>query len=338
MTLLDPRAEFVAGLEHAAQHWLAFWQHNGHDVEAQRQARGHALRALLWCADWGQDAERAADLVLALDRHMMWAGQWAEWELCLRRVIAGIGPQVRPERRFELQGCLAAIYFRLHRLDEALALARENERIAAALGDVRRQEAAAVLLAETYLNEPRFDFAQAHAERAVELAVSLGDQVLEADALIDLARALLGQDRIAEAEQHLARAYDLATAAEDTIYRCKAQLFRGHAAAARRDWSQSLIFCSEALNLVTSYGDEVGRGVVLTNMGRALIELGSWDEADQTLTEALRIHRFHGNTPAERVCVQRLQELHAHRGSIQDGGDSALVSSRCTVEGQTRSE
>lgn len=311
MTLPDSQALFAIGMARAVRHWLAFWQHNGHDVEAQRQARGHALRALLWCADWGQDAERAADLVLAMDRHMMWAGQWAEWELCLRRVIAGIGPQVRPERRFELQGCLAAIYFRLHRLDEALALARENERIAVALGDARRQEAAAVLLAETYLNEPRFDLAQAHAERAVELAVSLGDQVLEADALIDLARALLGQDRIAEAEQHLVRAHDLTTAAEDTVYRCKAQLFRGHAAAARRDWQQSLVFCSEALNLVTSYGDEVGRGVVLTNMGRALLELGRWDEARETLEQALRIHRFHGNIPAEQVCQQRLVDLAA---------------------------
>lgn len=313
MALPDAQTLFAAGMERAAQHWLDYWRHNGHDSEARRQARGHALRALTWCADWEMVPDTTADLAVALHGHMMWESQWSEWEPCLRRVLVQTREHIDDARRYKLQDCLAFMYFRLHRLDEAIALAEDNERIALAAGDISRQEQAAMILAETYLNVPRYDVALAYAEHATHLAVTLGDAVREADGHIDTARALLGLGTIADAEQHLACAYDLATAAGSVVYRCKAQLFRGHAAAARLDWQRSLDYCSDALTLVQEYGDEAGYGVVLTNMGRALIGLRRWDEAKKVWEQALRIHRFHGNAPAERVCLSLLAELHAHQ-------------------------
>ena len=313
MALSDAQTLFAAGMERAAQHWLVFWQHNGHDSEAQRQARGHTLRALMWCADWGMVPDTIADLAVALQGHMMRTGQWSEWEPCLHKVFDRIRPHINDAHRYELQHCLATLCFRLHRLDDAIALAEDNRRIALAAADTDRQEQAAIILAETYLNVPRYDVALAYAEHATDLAVTLGDAVREADGHINTARALLGLSKIADAEQHLARAYTLATAADSAVYRCKAQLFLGHAAAARQEWQRSLDYCSHALTLVQQYGDEAGYGVVLTNMGRALIGLRRWDEAKKVFEQALRIHRFHGNAPAERVCLGLLAELHAHR-------------------------
>ncbi len=311
MALPDSQTLFTTGMERAARHWLDYWQHNGHDS----QARGHAVRALMWCADWGVAPDTASDLAVALHGYMMRENQWSEWEPCLRRVLLQTREHIDNVRRYELQHCLAMIYFRLHRLDDAIALAQDNERIALATADASRQERAVRNLAETYLNVPRYDVALAYARQAADLAVILGDAVREADGHINTARALLGLGKIADAEQHLARAYDLATAADSAVYRCKAQLFLGHAAAARQEWQRSLDYCSDALTLVQEYGDKAGYGVVLTNMGRALIGLRRWDEAGETLEQALRIHQFHGNVPAERVCQERLAELYVRRNS-----------------------
>lgn len=312
----DTQSLFAAGMKRSLHHWLAFWQQNGHDADAQRQARNHTLRALMWCAEWNEAPETTADLALALEPQMMLVGRWAEWETCLRHVLDHIRPHLDHERRYELQYRLATLCFRLHRLDEAIALAEDNERIAVAAGDVRRQERVAILLAETYLNRPQYDTALAYAEHAVALATALGAPVREADGRINIARALLGLGRMAEAEQHLAVADRLTRAAQDAVYQCKTQLFMGHAAVARQAWPEALARFSAALALVRSYGDQAGQGVVLGNLGRALLELGRWDEASEALEEALRIHRFHGNTPAERVVQERLAELYARRVSI----------------------
>ena len=126
MTRPDTQTLFTTGMARALHHWLAFWQQDGHDAEAQRQASGHTLRALMWCADWGEAPETTADLALALEQHMMRAGRWAEWELCLRHVLDHTRPRINDARRYELQHRLAALSFRLHRLDEAIALAEDN--------------------------------------------------------------------------------------------------------------------------------------------------------------------------------------------------------------------
>jgi tetratricopeptide (TPR) repeat protein len=313
MTLSASQAFFAAGMARAAQHWLDFWQHNGHDAEAQRQARGHALRALTWCAEWGTAPETTADLAVALHGYIMQVGQWHEWEACLRRVLVQTRAHIDEVRRYELQFCLAFLYFRLHRLDDAIALAQDNERLAVAAGDIRRQQKAVSMLAETYLNGQRFDLALDYAERARALAIIFEDTALQADSLINMARALLGLNRLDEAEEHLLRADRLVIEANNAVYQCKARLFLGHAAAARGEWRRSLDYCSDALALVQSYGDEAGYAVIRSHAGRALLELGRWDEATQALTEALRLHRYHGNAPAEQVCLQRLQDLHTRQ-------------------------
>lgn len=313
MILPDTPSLFAAGMSRAAQHWLAYWRRNGHDSEAQRQARGHALRALMWCADWGTAPDTAADLAVALHAHMMYAGQWAEWEACLCWVIDRIRPSIGDEQRFELQYCLAELYFRLHRLNEAVALAQDNGRIALAAKDIGREERVASLQAETYLNMAQYETALAHAEHAADLAASLGNAAKEADGQINLARALLGQGRISEAEPRLARALALASAANNKMYTAKSYLFLGHAAAARDQWALALKQFRAALHLVEGYGDEVGRGTVLSNIGRALTELGAWDAAQRTLEESQQILRCHGNTPAAEVAQQRLRSLAARR-------------------------
>jgi hypothetical protein len=67
-----------------------------------------------------------------------------------------------------------------------------------------------------------------------------------------------------------------------------------------------------------SYGDEVGRATVQVSMGRALMELGRLDEARCVLEDAVRVHRHHGNLPAERFALQRLQELRTRHSAPED--------------------
>lgn len=328
MTLPDTRSLFATGMERAAHHWLAYWQQNGYDSEAQRQARGHALRALMWCAEWGITPDTVADLAVALHTHMMRAGQWFEWEPCLRTVLERAGPHICDERRSAVQHCLSTLYFRLHRMEDAIALAEDNVRIALTAADTRRQELATTNLSETYLKMRRYDVAQAYSEEATRLAAALGDAVREADGHINIARALLGLGKVAEAEQHLTRAEHLVAPTSDQVFRCKTRLFQGQAAGARQAWDRALEHFSDALYLVRLYGDEVGYGVVLNNIGRALMELGRWDEADAVLTEALHILQLYGNAPAAQVSRNRLAELRALRFNLQasQAGSAPLAS------------
>ena len=82
---------------------------------------------------------------------------------------------------------LAALYFRLHRLEESLALSQENYRWAMAAGEGWRQAQAAINLSEAYLNANAFDRAFAHAEEAAALAAAFNSPWQEADGLINAA-------------------------------------------------------------------------------------------------------------------------------------------------------
>lgn len=324
MSDLDPRAAFLAGRERAAQHWLAFWQDHAQEPEALAAAYGHVLRALTWCAMADSPSLAAIDLALAVDVHMIRQGQWHDWEPLLRRFVAQAGATGSPERQYALRHSLATICFRLHRLEESIALSQDNHRWATAIGDRRRQAQAAINLAEAYLNAEVFDRALAHAEEAAALGAALHLPWMEADGMIDAARASMGLGELAAAEQRLRQADVLASAAGYPVYQAKAQLFLGQVLGRRGCWQEALAHLETARQLVASYGDEVGRATVQIHLGRALAELGRPDEAVQVLEDAVIIQRRHGNWPAERAAVQRLQELRARKAWL--AGSAAVGS------------
>ncbi|MCX6028999.1 MAG: tetratricopeptide repeat protein [Chloroflexi bacterium] len=310
----DPQEIFHAGIERAGRHWLAFFQKAPRDPEIWARCGGHALRALIWCADSPGHGELATDLVTALESHVMQLGHWHEWESMLRRVIARVADTVDVARLWDMNGYLAMVLARMHQLDEAIALMQRSYEMAGARQDTVQQQGVLVALSEAYLNARSFDLALRCAEDATALAVVFGDPVKEADALTNAARALLDLGDVAEAQRRLERALALTIAAGSVVWEAKARLFLGHAAGAVGDWALALARFHEALPLVAGYHDEVGRATVLSNMGRALTELGRWDEATVTLEEAIRVLRYHGNSPAEAVARQRLETLQARRG------------------------
>lgn len=312
--MADLQATFRAGIERASCYWLAFFRNVSPDPAVWAQCGGHALRALIWSADSQQGAELAADLALALNRHVMSLGHWYEWESTLRHLIARANGTVDADRGWELKAALASLLFRLHRLDEAIGLLQENYEFSVARGDLRRQAGALIGLSEAYLNACLPQPALRCAEEAVALALAVEDPVREADGLINTARALLQLGDIAEAQHRLERALALTVAAGSAVWEAKARLFLGHAAAAAGNWALALARFREALPIVAGYHDEVGRATVLSNIGRALTELGCWDEAIGALEEALRVFVYHGNAPAEAVTRQRLAALQARRG------------------------
>lgn len=314
MSIPGARVQFDQGIERAVQHWLSYWQAPAHDPAAWAGTAGHALRALRWSIAAGQGLEAAIDLALAMQPYMMYRGQWSDWETLLRQLMEKAQSTANQERRFALRHHLGAIYMRQHRLAEGLALSEENYRWAVASGDRRLQADAAILLAETYLNADAAEQALAYAEESASLGAALNLRWKEADGLIDAGRALLAQGRLAEAEQRLRRAETLAAAEGQPVYQAKARLFLGQAAGRSGCWQEALAHFEIALGLVTSYGDEVGRATVQISMGRALAELGRLDDASRLLEDSVRVHRRHGNEPAERVAVQRLQEVAARRG------------------------
>lgn len=310
MSSSHARVQFDQGIERALQHWLSYWQAQANDPEAWGGAAAHSLRALRWSIAAGQALETAIDLALAMQATMMYRGQWSEWEALLRQLLEKANSiAMSQERRFALRHHLGALYMRQHRLAESLALSEENYRCALAAGDRRLQADAAILLAETYLNADAPEQALAYAEEAAGLGAVLNLPWEEADGLIDAARALLAQGRLAEAEQRLRRAEALAAAEGHPVFQAKARLFLGQTAFRSGCWQEALAHFEIALDLVTSYGDEVGRATVQISMGRALAELGRLDDATRLLEDAVRVHRHHGNLPAERVAVQRLQEV-----------------------------
>ncbi|OIO95262.1 MAG: hypothetical protein AUK03_05730 [Anaerolineae bacterium CG2_30_64_16] len=311
----DPRAQFLAGMDRAARHWLVFWTGHAHQQEALLEARGHALRALAWCATCDGSLDVAIDLALAMHGHMMWLGGWHEWQALLWQLFARASVAADPERQFALRHHISTICWRLHRLDESIALSEENQRWAISAGDRPRQLQVAMGLAETYLNAEAYDRALACAEEVAALAATLNALAQEADGLIDAARALLGLDELAEAERRLQRALSLAAAAGDVTYHAKAQLFIGHAAARGERWDEALRWFEAALELVASYGDEVGCATIKSHIGCALMEFGRWDEARRLLEEAVRVHRRCGNLPAEQLARQRLRELETRRAA-----------------------
>jgi tetratricopeptide (TPR) repeat protein len=201
---------FQAGIERAAQHWLSFFGDRTRvDAETWAANGGHALRTLTWCIDSRRYLEVAADLALALHTKMMYLGYWQEWETLLRRLIVQATPALDAERLWELTQALGSLSLRLHRFAEAIALAERNDQLAATRGDLARQQAAQIRLAEIHLNAEHFDQALGHAEEATELAMALGDPIGEADSLINAARALMDLGDIAEAERRLTKALAL---------------------------------------------------------------------------------------------------------------------------------
>jgi tetratricopeptide (TPR) repeat protein len=310
----DLQELFHAGVERAGRHWLAFFHGNLPDPAAWECLGGHALRALIWCANSGRYGELAADLAAALDRHAQYLGHWHEWEPVLRHVIAQVGETIDAERQVTLNGILGSLCFRLHRFEEAIALLQRSYEFGVARHDLSQQAGALIGMSEAYLNARAFDLALQFADKATTLAIGFGDPVKEADALIDAARALLELGQVAEAQCRLERALTLTIAAGNVVWEAKARLFLGHAAGAAGNWALALARFREALPLVASYHDEVGRATVLSNIGRALTELGQWDEATATLEEAIRVLRYHGNAPAEAVTQQRLKTVRLRRG------------------------
>lgn len=302
---------FCAGVERAAQRWLACWQPNS-DPQPPR-ALEHALRSLGWCLETGQNPDLTIDLALALHTPMLRIGQWHTWEPCLRKVVEMCTPQVNQARRLSAQNSLGVLWFRMGRLEEAIRLAQQNREIAAGMGDVALQYAAASILTEAYLNNDSYELALRHAEETITLAAAMANAALEADGWINAARALLGLEAYAEADQRLWQAHALALAADNAVYQAKARLFMGHSAARRAQWQAAVTHFESAHTLVTSYGDEVGRATVQSNLGWVFTELGRWDAAARLLEDAVRVLRQHGNDPAERVALRRLSELEARR-------------------------
>ena len=221
MSRTETRTQFVAGAERAAQHWLAFWQAHSQELETLAPVSGHALRALEWCAACENTPDAAIDLALAIEPLMIRQGQWHEWEALLRRLLLKADATGSPERRFALRHNLAALYFRLHRIEESIALSQDNYRWAIDAGEDRRQAQAAINLAEAYLNAEQFDRALAHAEEATALASAHHLSWQEADGMINAARALMGMGELAEAERRLRQADALATATGYPVYQAK---------------------------------------------------------------------------------------------------------------------
>lgn len=306
---------FAAGKERSARHWLAFWGAPSSDLQRIEDVRRHSLQAVMWCA--GEDGllDLAIDLATAMNEHMLWQGQWRQWEAVLRLLLSRSNPTGVSDQQFALREALSAVCFRQHRLEESIALSGENHRRAKQYGLGYWQVKAAINLAEAHLNAGAAMLALAYAEEAGALSALAGERWQEADALINAARALTAMDRLAEAEQRLWQGHALATAAGLKVYQAKAHLFLGQAAGRRNCWGESLPHFQAALDLVTSYGDEVGRATVQSNIGRALIELNRWQEAADFLEDAVRVFRFHGNAPAERMALQRLQELETRRSN-----------------------
>ncbi len=310
----EARAIFTAGQQRAVQHWLCVWQsQGGQDLAALDDFRGHALRALDWCAAAENLPDEAIDLALAMHELMIRQGQWHQWKALLRLLLLRAEQSRSPEQQFALRHNLATVCFRLHQLDESIALSQENYRWACSAGEGFRQAQAAINLAEAYLNAQDFERALAHAEEAAALAAVHAMPWQEADSWIDAARALIGLGELAEAETRLRRAEALAAATGYPVYQAKAQLFLGQLLGRRGRWQEALQHLEMARRLVISYGDEVGRAVVQIHLGRTLAELGRLDEAVHLLEDAVLVHRRHGNHPAERAALERLREATARR-------------------------
>jgi tetratricopeptide (TPR) repeat protein len=304
---------FTAGKTRAAQHWLDFWAAPSREAERLDDARRHSLKALKWCAEEATLLDLAIDLAIAMSEHMTWRGVWRDWEEVLRFLSGKVSASAAADRHFALREALSALCFRQHRLDESIALSGENYDRARAAGAIAHQARAALNLAEAHLNAGAADQALAYAEELAVLAARLGVRWQEADAHINAARALGAMNRPEEAEQRLWQGHALAVAAGLPVYEAKAHIFLGHVACHRQQWQAALARFEAALALVTSYGDEVGRATVQSNIGRALTELGRWQEAAAILEGAVRAFRHHGNTPAERIALQRLQDLETRR-------------------------
>ncbi|MBX7233849.1 MAG: tetratricopeptide repeat protein [Caldilineales bacterium] len=304
---------FVAGKERSARYWLDIWAAPSRDMERLDDARRHGLRVVKWCAEEDGLLDLAIDLAIAMSEHMTWRGNWQEWEEVLRSLFGKMNPIAASDRHFALREALSALYFRQHRLDESIALSGENYHRARADGAIAHQARAALNLAEAHLNAGAAEKALAYAEELRVLAARIGSQWQEADAHIDAARALAALNCLAEAEQRLWQGHALAVAAGLPVYQAKAHIFLGHVACHRQQWQEALARFETALALVVSYGDEVGRATVQSNIGRALTELGRWQEAIAILEDAVRTFRYHGNAPAERIALQRLQDLETRR-------------------------
>jgi tetratricopeptide (TPR) repeat protein len=306
---------FLAGIERAARHRLALLRERPLlAAQVSGSSSGHAFRALTWCADCGRYNELAADLAVALTRNVMRLGHWHEWEIVLRRVLARTGPALDDDRLWELTHALGHLLFRLHCFEESIVLTERNYQLAVARGDLARQQAALIRLAEIHLNAEHFDQALRYAEGATELALALGDLIGEADGLINAARALMELGDLPEAERRLAQALVRATAAGAPAYLAKTHIFLGHAARLRGDWAAALAQFRQALPMVAAINDAVGVGTILSNIGWALTHLREWEEGAAALEEAIRLLARHGNAPAEAVARQRLAELRRRAG------------------------
>ena len=304
---------FAAGKERSARYWLDFWAAPSHDPHRLDEAQRHSVQTVMWCAEDEGLLDLAIDLAIAMSERATWRGKWHDWEAVLRHLLGKTNPTVMSDRHFALREALSAVCFRQHRIDESIALSGENYHRARAAGATAHQARAALNLAEAHLNAGAAEQALAYAEELRVLAVRIGSRWQEADAHIDAARALTALNRVAEAEQRLWQGHALAVAGGLPVYQTKAHIFLGHVACHRQQWPEALARFETALSLVISYGDEVGRATVQSNVGRVLIELGRWQEAIAILEDAVRTFRFHGNVPAERIALQRLQDLETRR-------------------------
>ena len=221
------------------------------------------------------------------------------------------------------QASLATACFRLGRLQDALAHARQALSLARAAGELGTQAAAHLRLGAVYSNLGQNETAHKHGQIARELARQAGDRLAEGRITGNLAIMAAQQHRYGEALEYGLRALALARELGDRPGEGRALCNIGDICRLAGRYPEATAYGQKAQVIAADIGDRSAQATIAANLAATCMQLGRYPEAQRYFRQAITRARDIGNRDLETRARSGLENAACWQQSRPGGAGTA---------------
>lgn len=258
------------------------------------------------CAAWrhavaADRCDEVIALTLALKVYFDTVGRFSEGARLLRPALQLAPASIKAKRAAAtVRGALALLLFRRQELGEALAVAEEGLRLAAAAGDRRAQVACLLIVGNVHSTHGRWSQARPAYERALDIATADHERPELAVALMNLGICAKKDGQRDQALEFYGRALAIERELErhPPAVRCLNNIGVIH--MEHSEWAQARDCLAEGFRLCQQHRIAALAPYLETGLAQTLYELGQYEDARRHLTHVL------ATLPAEELPVVHL--------------------------------